>query len=205
MDALSSIGGYPALAALRRYERNRTWRRQYGCIFRCADYHGEPVRLPDGTLGYHRRRQDDCFNAALATVLEVSIHEIPDPQIEEAFGRGESVESIRRGSWDTLLEWLDRRGLEGFVHRPADPNAGQWAPALDRWVGVLVPDQPDPAWVLPNDAVAMTRGDLLHDGYLWDCEAARHRFGFDPHRTTGSGWLSRHLQYGFSFKPKGAP
>ena len=47
-------------------------------------------RLADGTIGYFTRppRQDDCFAAALATVLRVPIAEVPDPRIDERLARG---------------------------------------------------------------------------------------------------------------------
>ena len=42
-----------------------------------------PTRvLPDGTLGFRITRRDDCLRAAVATCLQVSPDEVPDPDID---------------------------------------------------------------------------------------------------------------------------
>lgn len=49
---------------------------------RCPDT-GRPltVYLPDGRVAFYQRRPDDCMRAAVATLLQVHIVDVPDPRI----------------------------------------------------------------------------------------------------------------------------
>ena len=91
-------------------------------------YNSPRTRLEDGTIGYRVRvpRTDDCFAAALATVLQVPIGEVPDPRIDERLAAGESPEEITSSAWDGLYEWLDRRGLRMIVHEKVPANRRRW-------------------------------------------------------------------------------
>jgi hypothetical protein len=90
------------------------------------------VQLPDGAIGYYERpaRTDDCFAACLATCLQVPIADVPDPRLDERVRAGESVEEVNRSAWESLLAWLQSRGLQMFGHDT--PPVG-----LPRWIGVI--------------------------------------------------------------------
>jgi hypothetical protein len=93
-----------------------------------GDTPGPPatIRLADGTIGYHVRRSDDCFAAAIATVLQVPIEELPDPRLDERLAAGEQAEEISQSMFDELHHWLASRGLEMVVHRRPPANRRRW-------------------------------------------------------------------------------
>lgn len=112
-----------------------------------------PARLSDGTLGYRmgHDREDDCFRAAVATVLQVAPERIPDSRIDARIAAGEDPEHVSRSAWAQFHKWLAARGLRMVVHRqiPA-PRA--------RWVGVVrFPG------AFQDHCLAMA-----HDRVLWD-------------------------------------
>jgi hypothetical protein len=87
--------------------------------------------LSDGSLGWHVRypRSDDCQAAAIATVLQVPIEQVPDPHIDDRLAAGESPEAIDRSAVKELGRWLSGRGLQMRVHASIPPS--------QRWVGVV--------------------------------------------------------------------
>jgi hypothetical protein len=90
-----------------------------------------PVRLRDGTLGYRPEggRADDCFRAALATVLRVKPEHIPDSQIDERLAEGYTPEQVTELAWQEFFQWLPYTGLRMEVHRELPIH-------LPRWVGI---------------------------------------------------------------------
>jgi hypothetical protein len=88
--------------------------------------------LPDGTTGYFVRlpRLDDCFSAAVATVLQVPIDDVPDPRIDERLRAGDEPHEIDGQAWNALDDWLAARRLRIVLHRivPA---------CRRRWIGVV--------------------------------------------------------------------
>lgn len=90
-------------------------------------------RLPDGTLGYFVRlpRKDDCFAAAIATVLQVPIDDVPDPRIDDRLAGGERPDDIGRAATLDLRRWLATRNLRMVVHRHVPV-------ARRRWIGIVV-------------------------------------------------------------------
>jgi hypothetical protein len=85
-------------------------------------------RLADGTLGYYVRapRSDDCFAAAIATVLQVPIEDVPDPRLDERLAAGETPEHINRSAQDQLRRWLAGRGLRMVTHRMLPARHRRW-------------------------------------------------------------------------------
>ena len=107
--------------------------------------------LGDGTTGWHMRRTDDCQSAALATLLQVPLSEVPDAHIDERLARGETVEHVDRTSWDQMLRWLEGRGLKLIRH-------GRPPTHLPRWLGIV----PNPA-PFQGHTLVMARSRVLFD------------------------------------------
>jgi hypothetical protein len=97
------------------------------------DEYRPTVRLEDGTTGWCMSpvRMDDCLRPSIATVLQVPVEQVPDPQLDERLARGEAPEQINRAGWDRLEGWLAGRGLRLAVHHDELPVA------RDRWIGVV--------------------------------------------------------------------
>lgn len=134
-------------------------------------------RLADGTIGYFARppRQDDCFAAALATVLRVPIAEVPDPRIDERLARGWTPQAVNRAAFAELDRWLAGRGLRAIVHRKPPVR-------LRRWIGVIVMpgDFQSHCLVMSRDEVLFDPARLeLADGTPPPQERAVRRFGLD--------------------------
>lgn len=115
------------------------------------------VRLRDGTVGYCVRapRKDDCFAAALATVLQVPIGEVPDPRLDDRLAAGETVEEIDRSAWSELNRWLHRRRLRMTLHTELPPRRR-------RWMGV-VPMAGD----FQDHCLVFDRREVLFDPAIW--------------------------------------
>jgi len=113
----------------------------------------EPKVLADGSLGYFVRtgREDDCFAAAIATVLQVPIGQVPDPRIDERLAAGEAAAEIDRSAQRELARWLTRRGLRMAVHRSVPASRR-------RWIGVV----PMPGDFM-NHCLVMSRETVLFD------------------------------------------
>ena len=114
------------------------------------------TRLRDGSVGFYGRlpRTDDCQAAALATVLQVPIEEIPDPNVDERLLAGEDPAEIHRSAYAELEAWLERRRLRAVLHRKVPA-------ARSRWLGVV----PLGGW-FENHCLVMVRGEVLHDPVL---------------------------------------
>jgi hypothetical protein len=108
-------------------------------------------RLSDGTVGYHMRRTDDCWRAAVATCLQVPIDELPDAQIDQRLAAGESVEQVDESAWGEMCDWLASHGWMLIEH--SDP-----AVHLDRRIGIVPVDRPFAA-----HSLVMTGPRILFD------------------------------------------
>lgn len=86
-------------------------------------------RLRDGTLGYHMRRVDDCFQAAVASCLQVQPHLVPDMQIVDQIAGGKDPEQILQEGWQKMSVWAEAQGVRMVVH-PLPPVTAR------RWIGV---------------------------------------------------------------------
>jgi hypothetical protein len=123
--------------------------------------------LDDGTLGYFVRRRDDCFAAAMSTVLEVPIAQVPDWRLDERKRAGENPELIGRSAWAETIRWLADRGLRLIEHRTVPVRAR-------RWIGIV------PMMGIFNDhCLVMCHGQVIFDP-SWDMEGFGRRVrGFD--------------------------
>jgi hypothetical protein len=136
---------------------------------------------PGDEIGYCMDpwRQDDCLAAAMATVLQQPIEQVPDLRLDGRLSAGEDADEIARRSWERINEWLERLGLQVVFHE---------SPPLDRdrWIGVCGPSE-------------KTFGD--------HCLVMSHdRLVLDPSisvaRPPGETWCSfdpSHIYYGISF------
>lgn len=87
------------------------------------------MTLWDGTCGYFPElpRNDDCWRSAVATVLQVAIAELPDPQYKARVTAGENGEEIVAWAWREHERFAADRGLELCVHAQGDfPEDGRW-------------------------------------------------------------------------------
>lgn len=87
-------------------------------------------RLSDGSTGYFMRRHDDCWQAAVATVLQVPMRELPDSRIDERLRAGESAEEITRSADEEMERWLADHSLRATVHTDVPLDE-------DRWLGYV--------------------------------------------------------------------
>ena len=109
------------------------------------------MQLRDGTLGYSMRRADDCFQAAIASALQVPMPEVPDWRLDEHLAAGKDPEAIGRSAWLTMIRWADRRGLTIVIH--TEPPISE-----RRWIGIV------PATGTFDDhCLVMSRREILHD------------------------------------------
>jgi hypothetical protein len=156
-------------------------------LTRSDKYAGIPltVRLDDGTIGYCMRpgRDDDCFRAAIATVLQVPIEDVPDPQFDRRLEDGWDVDSITEATWAALIDWLSCRHLRVILH--TEPPMRR-----KRWIGV-VPDRGGRPF--RNHSLVMTRGEILFDpaANCWHL-----RDGCGP----GSRFQRNQVTWGISFQ-----
>ena len=92
------------------------------------------VKLKDGTRGYCMRadRLDECFAAALATLVQLPMSKVPDWRLHEREDAGDDPEQIRRDAAAQLDEWLGARGLQ-LVHHQTPPVE------CARWIGICPP------------------------------------------------------------------
>src|SRR5690348_12893106 len=86
------------------------------------------THFPNGEVGFHmpRERLDCCLQAAIATVLQVSIDEVPDAQLSERIAAGEDPEAIARDACEQLERWARGRGLRILVHRKFPVPRRRW-------------------------------------------------------------------------------
>jgi hypothetical protein len=130
----------------------------------------DTLELADGTLGYfmHARRMDDCWQAAVATVLQVPIDDVPDWRLRERRRGGELGGEIVRSAWQEMDRWLAGRGLRMVTHRivPA---------ARARWIGVVVM----PALFRSHSMVMSWArfSSIRASAPCWRCASCRSRWG----------------------------
>lgn len=74
-------------------------------------------------------RGDTCFEAAVATAIQVPIQRVPDLRLDQRVADGDSYDEINRTSWEVIETWLADEGLTLRFHDRVPV-------ALLRWVGV---------------------------------------------------------------------
>jgi hypothetical protein len=111
------------------------------------------VHSSDGAVSCRVRstRRDECWQIAVATVLEVPVDDVPDWRLDERRRAGEDPKEISRLAWEEMRTWLAARGLRVVTHRKVPV-------ARERWIGVV------PMRGRFNDhSMAMSWGDILFD------------------------------------------
>ena len=73
---------------------------------------------------------DDCFNAAVATVLQIPLGESFDSRMDRRIRAGEDPDDITVTVEREFERWLSHRGLEMRVHKKVPP-------AKKRWIGIV--------------------------------------------------------------------
>jgi hypothetical protein len=113
---------------------------------------GLTMELADGTLGYLVRapRRDDCWQAAVATCLQVPIEEVPDLRLHERAVAGEDLGELTSAYRLEFFGWLTDRGLRMVIRRRVPV-------AKARWIGVV----PTPGWA--EHCMVMRYGRVLFD------------------------------------------
>ena len=176
--ALLLAGRDPLGAAMHLFSMRSLW----GAAGPPTRQQPRTVRLPDGSLGWFMRRRDDCLQAAIASVLQVPITEVPDAHIDRRLRKGEDPDELNRQMWAELAEWLAGRGLEVVVH-PSVP-----VPA-DRWIGI-VPKEGD----FQSHCLVMSHEELLHD-------PARGIAEFERQQKVRI-WGPDDVMFGLTFEPR---
>lgn len=116
------------------------------------------TELPDGTLGYHSCRADDCFVVAVATVLQVTPREMPDLRLVADLRAGEDPDAISRRAWMQMERFAAGRGLRIRVCQARLPTH------RSRWIGVCSPQRDKP---FEDHCLVMSRDELLFDPAAW--------------------------------------
>jgi hypothetical protein len=98
------------------------------------------MQLADGTTGYLvlAPRTDTCWQAALATCLQVPIAQCPDPHHDERVAAGEDPEDVDEDGWRMTEDWLDDRGLKLVEHRTLPARRRRWIGVISAWQHCLV-------------------------------------------------------------------
>jgi hypothetical protein len=108
-------------------------------------------QLSDGSTGWHMKRVDDCQAAALATLLQIPLSEVPDARLDQRLAAGESVAHVDRTAWAEMIRWLRGRGLALIRH-------GRPPTHLPKWLGIV--PHPDP---FKGHCLIMVRDRVLFD------------------------------------------
>ncbi|MEK6273356.1 MAG: hypothetical protein AABM42_12055 [Actinomycetota bacterium] len=91
---------------------------------------------PNDQVGYAMDpfREDDCFQAAIATATQVPIEQVPDLDIDRQLEEGVDPLTIDELGWQRIERWAGKRGLElRFWDELPVPR--------ERWIGVSRLDQ----------------------------------------------------------------
>lgn len=150
-----------------------------------------PVRLSDGTTGWRMQRFDDCLRAAIATVLQVAIDEVPDPHLNAKLRAGWQPSSVTQVTEITLTRWCEQRGLRMTRH-----DAPPWN--RKRWIGVVPPPRRVTAGPFMSHCLVMCRREILHDPFALNSLVAR----YVAERFQKKTWLPSDVQYGFTFNKR---
>jgi hypothetical protein len=74
---------------------------------------------------------DNCLAAAIATVTQIPIAQVPELKVDKRLAQGEDPEDVSRTSWERIATWASKRGLRPLFHE-------QVPVPLRRWIGVVV-------------------------------------------------------------------
>lgn len=131
-----------------------------------ADWGAQPEPGDEIGYGMHPYRLDDCLQAAIATVTQVPIEQVPDLQLDKRSDQGDSRDEVSRTSWKRIEAWAASSHLKLVFWE------GKVVPR-DRWIGVCS-SSGESDWVWEGrrlvrstratftDHCAVMAGDRLH-------------------------------------------
>lgn len=138
------------------------------------------VRLLNGRRAEFQRREDDCMRAAVATLTQLPLAEIPDPSYDEDLAAGVPHSIIVSQALADLATWASERGLRLRYHYP---------PPVERhaWIGIDARG----ADAGNGHVVVMSHSEFVHDpASNWPCPPG-HVLDHDYQ-----------IHYGITFAPK---
>lgn len=145
---------YPRMVATTRRKARLEPVRVAGSRERGRDLGYFQTRLRDGTLGYSQRRTDDCLQAAIASLLQIPMCQVPDLRIDRQLASGLEPDEMERNIAQTMRRWTTERGLTVLLH-PTMPTSAR------RWIGVTrVEDD-----LYSDHCLLMSGRDCLFDPY----------------------------------------
>ena len=83
-------------------------------------------RLEDGRLAWSQRREDDCMAAAVATLLQVPIEQVPDSRYDEQIEAGVPHAIVVSQALADMASWATSRGLRMRFHHPPPVDRDAW-------------------------------------------------------------------------------
>lgn len=117
---------------------------------------GQAVPLPNGDTGWCVRRSDDCLAAAVASLLQVPIDQVPDPNLDASIAAGANADELATQMWSDLSRWAQDRGLQMTYHEQVPVDA-------DRWIGIIPMFGFGLAAFADHCVVCMRDGTILFD------------------------------------------
>jgi hypothetical protein len=113
---------------------------------------------PGDEIGYamDTYRTDTCMQAATATATQVPIEQVPDPDLDTRFRRGDDIDEINLAAWTRFARWADRRGLKMLLWSQDEVPVPR-----RRWIGVAETERPEPEFV--DHCVVMAFDRLIFD------------------------------------------
>jgi hypothetical protein len=167
------------------------------------------VQLEDGAFGYCMARTDDCLRPCIATVLQVPVEQVPDPQLDRRLKAGDDPERINRESWEMVAQWLDGcGGLEFAFHENVPIERERWIGiclaqqlsaeaekalrAVYRRLGIKYEPRNSP---FVDHSLVMSHGRILHDPVVGLPK---------PRGYTSRPWRPSEVAYGISIERKGS-
>jgi len=120
------------------------------------DWGAEP--RPGDEVGYctDPYRGDTCFQAAIATVTQVPVEQVPDLELDRQLKRGADPAELNRSAWERILRWATERGLEMVFH-------DQVPVARRRWIGVVVVERRPDEKPFDDHCLVMADDRLVFD------------------------------------------
>jgi len=83
------------------------------------------ANLSDGSTGFFQRRADDCEQAAIATVVGLPMHRVPDLELHVNLFSSNDYEATLAAANATMCAWLAEHHIT-VRHHPTPPLTGKW-------------------------------------------------------------------------------
>jgi hypothetical protein len=88
------------------------------------------IRLRDGRSAMSSAALMIAFKAAIASCLQIPMHEVPHLQVNQQLDVGKEPEEVEQATDEALSRWLTEQGVRLVVHSGHLPTTG-------RWIGVV--------------------------------------------------------------------